>query len=65
MLCAAYHHEEISSSFKVDGALIVVRSPRLAMCLTGTPDQLVALVRSQENGLFSRLASLTAETQWI
>ncbi|WP_418698464.1 DUF3987 domain-containing protein [Bacteroides sp.] len=65
LLCAAYHHEEISSSFKVDGALIVVRSPRLAMCLTGTPDQLVALVRSQENGLFSRLTVLTAETQWV
>lgn len=65
MLCAAFHHEEISSSFKVDGALIIVRQPRLAMCLTGTPDQLVALVRSQENGLFSRLAILTAESQWV
>lgn len=65
VLCAAYHHEGVSSSFKVDGAIISIRSPRLAMCLTGTPDQLVALVRSQENGLYSRLSLLTAETQWV
>ena len=36
--CAAAHHEDISSSFKVDGLPIFVREPRLGMCLTGTPD---------------------------
>lgn len=53
--CAAAHHEDISSSFKVDGLPIFVREPRLGMCLTGTPDQFVALVRTLENGLYSRL----------
>lgn len=62
--CAATHHEDISSSFKVDGQPIVVHEPRLGMCLTGTPDQFVALVRSQENGLYSRFGILTAPARW-
>lgn len=64
VLCAAFHHEDISSSFKVDGLPVFISNPRLAMCLTGTPNQFVQLVHSQENGLYSRLALLTAEPQW-
>ena len=63
--CAAAHHEDISSSFKVDGLPIFVREPRLGMCLTGTPDQFVALVRTLENGLYSRLGILTAPAKWV
>lgn len=64
VLCAAFHHEDISSSFKVDGMPIFIPNPKLAMCLTGTPNQFVSLVHSQENGLYSRLTLLTAEPQW-
>lgn len=59
-----FHHEDLSATFKVDGAPICINRPRLALCLTGTPDQLVTLVKSQEDGLFSRLIILTAETRW-
>ena len=63
--CAAAHHEDISSSFKVDGEPIFVREPRLGMCLTGTPDQFVGLIRTQENGLYSRFGVLTAPARWV
>lgn len=59
-----FHHESLSATFKVDGAPICIDYPRLALCLTGTPNQLVMLVKSQEDGLYSRLAILTAETHW-
>lgn len=62
--CAATHHEDISSSFKVDGLPIFVHQPRLGMCLTGTSEQFVSLVRSQENGLYSRFGILTAPAKW-
>lgn len=65
VLCAAAHHEDLSSSFKVDGLPIFVREPRLGMCITGTPNQFVALIQSQENGLYSRFCVLTAEAQWV
>ena len=64
VLCAAAHHEDISSSFKVDGAPIFVSKPRLGMCITGTPDQLVMLIVTLENGLYSRFAFLTAPSEW-
>ena len=59
-----FQHESLSATFKVDGAPICIDHPRLALCLTGTPNQLVTLVKSQEDGLYSRLATLTAETRW-
>lgn len=59
-----FQHEDLSSTFKVNGAPICVERPQLSLCLTGTPNQLVALVKSQEDGLFSRLSILTAETRW-
>lgn len=59
-----FHHEALSATFRIDGAPVCIDRPRLALCLTGTPNQLVALVKSQEDGLYSRLAALTAETCW-
>lgn len=61
VLRAAFYHETVSSGFKVDGSPIIIDHPRLALCITGTPNQLVALVKTQEDGLFSRIAILTAE----
>ena len=62
VFCAAFQHEDLASSFKVDGEPVMVTNPKLALCMTGTPDQFVSLVHSQENGLYSRLALLTAES---
>ncbi len=64
VFCAAFHHEDLGSSFKVDGMPLFLTNPRLALCLTGTPNQFVQLIQSLENGLYSRFALLTAEPQW-
>lgn len=48
---AAYHHESAATDYKVDGELIFVEVPRLALCLSGTPNQLPNFMHSMENGL--------------
>lgn len=65
VFCAAFHHEDIASSFKVDGQPLFLNNPRLALCLTGTHNQFIQLIQSLENGLYSRFALLTAESQWV
>ena len=62
----AYHHEEVASSFKVDGEPKRARRPRLATCLSGTPEQFGALFRTLEAGLFSRFTFYTRpqEVEW-
>ena len=49
-----FHHEEVRQHFKIDKEQIVIPHPHVAMLLTGTPDQVVSLIRNTENGLFSR-----------
>lgn len=60
MLCKAFGHEMISSSYKANGMKpIVIHHPRLAVFLTGTPDQLNHLIENTENGLSSRFLFYT------
>ena len=59
LLRNATHHEATGASHKVNGDPIIIPSPRLAMCLTGTPGQFVNLLQSSENGLLSRFFTLT------
>lgn len=60
MLRKAFEHEQIDSLYKVNGICpIYIRHPRLAMFLTGTPGQLLALLSSSENGLASRILYYT------
>jgi len=54
ILCKAAHHEEISSSYKIDGDPIVVRHPHLALSIAGTQEQFRNFFRSLEVGLYSR-----------
>lgn len=61
---AAFHHESVSTDFKVDKQLICAETPRLALCLSGTPNQLPAFVHSIENGLYSRFIFYTNEADW-
>lgn len=66
ILLKAFHHEEVSSSYKVDGQPLVARRPRLALAMSGTPEQFAAFFRSLESGLYSRFAVCTrpAAVQW-
>lgn len=60
MLCKAFGHETISSSYKANGMKpVIVHRPRLALSLTGTPAQFYQLVDTPENGLFSRILLYT------
>jgi hypothetical protein len=54
MLRKSFHHERISSSRKGNNEYIEVNAPRLAVALSGTPNQVVGLINSAEDGLFSR-----------
>lgn len=54
ILRKAYHHEMLSRQRKGEGESYNVPQPRLAICLSGTPDQLKKLITSEYNGLFSR-----------
>lgn len=55
VLRKAFHHEPISISRKVEDIYVEIEEPKLAMVLSGTPDQLQPLIKSKDNGLFSRL----------
>jgi hypothetical protein len=67
ILLKAFHHEEVSSSFKTDGEPLVARHPCLSVCLSGTQEQFATLFRSLETGLYSRFAFYTRakEMQWV
>lgn len=65
VLRACFHHEPISSSFKVDGKPVFVPYPMLALCMTGTPMQFLSLVHNTEDGLFSRLAAYQVQPQYV
>lgn len=54
VLRKAAHHEPISISRKVEDIFENIKEPKLAMVISGTPDQLKPLVKSTKNGLYSR-----------
>ena len=66
ILLKACHHEEVASSYKIDGRPLVARRPRLALSLSGTSEQFSGFFRSHETGLYSRFAIYTrpAAVQW-
>jgi len=55
VLRKAFHNEHVSISRKTGHTLTDMAAPKLAMVLSGTPEQLKPLIQSRENGLFSRL----------
>lgn len=61
---AAFHHEPVSTDYKVDDQIICAEDPHLALSLTGTPNQLGFFIRSLGNGLYSRFIILTSESHW-
>jgi len=54
MLRKAFHHETISQYRKTDNELLKIDEPKLSVLITSTPNQLGGIVKSAENGLFSR-----------
>jgi hypothetical protein len=54
MLRKAFHHEVISSRRKTDNQYIEVREPKLSVAISGTGSQVQSLIKSAEDGLFSR-----------
>lgn len=54
VLRKAFHHEPISISRKMEKIFEDIKEPKLAMLISGTPDQLQPLIKSKGNGLFSR-----------
>ena len=61
---AAFHHEPVSTDYKIDKQIICAEEPHLALCLSGTPNQLPSFIRSIDNGLYSRFLIYTCEARW-
>lgn len=54
MLRKAFHNESISSYRSTNREHINISSPRLSVAITGTPSQILGIINSSEDGLFSR-----------
>ena len=54
VLRKTFQHEPLSLSRKVENTFIEIKEPKLSLLLSGTPQQLKSLIKSKENGLFSR-----------
>lgn len=50
----AFHHETASLCRKKENEILEIKSPKLAIVLAGTHDQVMRLLPSAENGLYSR-----------
>lgn len=61
---AAFHHEPVATDFKVDRQMICAEEPRLALCLSGTPNQLPIFIHSTDDGGYSRFAPYICEANW-
>ncbi len=59
----AFHHEHISLARVGESLRIQCARPCLAIVLSGTPNQVLSLVESVENGLCSRIAFITLPTR--
>ncbi|MBL0322761.1 MAG: DUF3987 domain-containing protein [Ignavibacteria bacterium] len=55
----AFHHEHISHARVGESLRLHCSRPCLAIVLSGTPNQVISLVESVENGLCSRIAFIT------
>ena len=66
LLRKAFHGEPISLRRKTNQQQLFVERPYLSICLSGTPEQARTLIKSAENGLFSRFLfyRITAEENY-
>lgn len=54
LLRRVFHHEPVDKSRKTSKEYVHIEKPRLSVALSGTPVQVLSLIKSAENGLFSR-----------
>ncbi|MBP2619092.1 DUF3987 domain-containing protein [Chryseobacterium jejuense] len=59
ILRKCFHHEPISISRKVEKIFEDIKEPKLSLVMSGTPEQLKTLIKSKENGLYSRFIVYT------
>ena len=59
LLRKAFQHESISYSRKTNQEFLEIHKPRLSVALSGTPSQVQGLIKSAEDGLFSRFIFYT------
>ncbi len=57
VLRKAFHHEPISISRKMEKVFENIKEPKLSIVVSGTPDQVQPLIKSKDNGLFSRFVT--------
>ena len=54
VLRKAFHHETLSISRDNEDKFFEIFNPKLSLVISGTPNQVAPLIKSNENGLFSR-----------
>ena len=54
-----FHHERVGQSYKTDKYPIVIDFPKLALMLSGNPEQLVNFIKTLEDGMYSRFMFYT------
>lgn len=62
LLRASFHNERVSLSRKTDNLFVEINNPQLSVILTGTPNQILNIIPSAEDGLFSRFIFYTFST---
>ena len=63
ILRKCFHHEPLSISRKTNDEYFEIEKPKVSLLFTGTPGQIIALLPSIENGLFSRFLYYTYHVQ--
>jgi hypothetical protein len=63
MLRKAFHHETISRRRKGPENIFQIAIPRISVALSGTPSQVISLIKSTEDGLFSRFIFYTFQSE--
>ena len=66
ILCKAFEHELISSSYKINGRHpLKVEYPSLSAFLTGTPSSLILFIPTMETGLYNRFLINTLQGEGV
>lgn len=61
MLRSAYHHDPISQQLKSENQHYDIEEPKVALCIAGTPSQMLGFIDNVENGLYSRFTILLTD----
>jgi hypothetical protein len=61
LLRTAYHHDLISQQLKSENQHYEIEEPKIAVCLAGTPSQMLSFIENVENGLYSRFTILLTD----